>query len=193
MSKTAGRFRWRIILSVILLLAGGFWYAVVRTRPASVISNANLPRMITITSPAFSGNGNIPAKYTCDGDDVNPPLKISGLPYGTQSLILIVDDPDAPSGLWTHWVVFNIPATETTIAENSLPAGAGQALNDSGAAAWGGPCPPRGTHRYFFRIFALDRMLGRANGVHRSEIEKAMEGHVLDSGELVGVYERVNG
>ena len=142
---------------------------------------------LIVTSTAFENNGAIPSKYTCDGDDVNPPLDIGGLPGGTKSLVLIVDDPDAPRGTWDHWVVWNIAPTER-IEENSVPGVEG--LNDFQRHSYGGPCPPSGTHRYFFKVYALDVQLNLGAESRKRDVEKAMEGHALATGELVGRYRR---
>lgn len=133
-----------------------------------------------LSSTAFQNNAIIPARYTCDGVNVNPPLTISDVPAGTQSLALIVHDPDAPRGDWTHWLVWGIDSTTTTIAEDSVPAGAIQGVTDFGSAAWGGPCPPSGTHRYVFKLYALDAKLELS----------ARQGHILEEAELVGNYQR---
>ena len=142
---------------------------------------------LKITSRAFDNNGFIPVKYTCDGDDVNPPLKIEGIPEETKSLVLIVDDPDAPMGTWVHWVVWNINPTEE-IEENSVPGIEG--LNDFNKHSYGGPCPPSGTHRYFFKVYALDTKLDISPNSRKSNVERAMEGHMLAKGEVVGIYRR---
>lgn len=145
---------------------------------------------LTITSPAFTGGGAIPAKYTCDGADVSPPLTIGAVPAGAKSLALILDDPDAPMGTWVHWVAWNIPATTREIQENGLPAGAGQGKNDWKRNSYGGPCPPSGTHRYFFRLYALDTTLNIGSSTSKHDLEKAMQGHILAKGELMGTYKR---
>ncbi|MEM2111536.1 MAG: YbhB/YbcL family Raf kinase inhibitor-like protein [Candidatus Bathyarchaeia archaeon] len=142
---------------------------------------------LTVMSPVFENNGFIPAKYTCDGDDVNPPLKIEGLPSGTQSLVLIVDDPDAPMGTWDHWIVWNIKPLEK-IEENSVPGIEG--LNSFNKHSYGGPCPPSGTHRYYFKVYALDTKLNLNPNSRKKDVEKAMEGHILAKGEIVGRYRR---
>ena len=142
---------------------------------------------LAVTSPAFENNKSIPSRYTCDGDDVNPPLTIEGIPEETKSLVLIVDDPDAPMGTWDHWIVWNIPPT-SKIEENSVPGVEG--LNDFGKHSYGGPCPPSGTHRYFFKICALDTKLNLDSNSRKKDVEKAMKGHILASGELVGLYSR---
>jgi hypothetical protein len=142
---------------------------------------------LKVTSPAFKSNGLIPVKYTCDGDDVNPSLKIEGMPKEAKSLALIVDDPDAPMGTWVHWVVWNIPATEK-IEENSIPGIEG--LNSSGKHSYHGPCPPSGTHRYFFKVYALDNKLDINTNSNKENVERVMEGHILAKGEIIGLYSR---
>lgn len=144
--------------------------------------------LMKISSPAFANNSEIPAKYTCDGDDVNPPLHIENVPAGTKSLALIVEDPDAPSGLWTHWAVWNINPNQREISENSVPRESVAGKNDFHRNSYGGPCPPSGSHRYFFKIFALDCVLGLAGSEGRENLEKAMDQHVLAQASLVGVY-----
>lgn len=140
-----------------------------------------------ITSPDFKHNGLIPARFTCQGKDINPALMLEGLPEGTKSLALIVDDPDAPAGTWVHWVVFDIPV-KLSIDENSIPGK--QGVNDFGRKQYGGPCPPFGTHRYFFKIYALDKELNLREGISKKELESAMQGHVLDKAELIGLYKK---
>src|ERR1043166_4712962 len=142
-----------------------------------------------ITSSAFQQGANIPSKFSCDGANTSPPLQISDVPSEAKSLVLIVDDPDAPSGLFTHWTVWNISAQNSTIAEGSTPKGT-QGTNDFGKSGYGGPCPPSGTHRYYFRIFALDRELDLASGAKRSQLDAAMKGHVVAQGMLMGRYSR---
>jgi Raf kinase inhibitor-like YbhB/YbcL family protein len=142
-----------------------------------------------ITSSAFQEGGNIPSKFTCDGGDSSPPLRLAEIPSGAKSLALIVDDPDAPSGLFTHWIVWNISPKTNAIAEGSAPQGV-QGTNDFGKSGFGGPCPPSGTHRYYFKIFALDRELNLASGTKRNQLDAAMKGHVVAQGELMGRYSR---
>jgi len=142
---------------------------------------------LKITSPAFEANGEIPNKYTCDGADINPPLHIEGIPKETQSLVLIMDDPDAPGGTWDHWIVWNIPPVDT-IEEDSVPGTEGR--NDFRRQAYGGPCPPSGTHRYFFKVYALDTTLDLPPTATKADVEQAMEGHILAQGELIGRYSR---
>lgn len=142
-----------------------------------------------ITSPAFTNNQNIPAKYTCDGDDVNPPLVISEVPDKTQSLALVVSDPDAPSGNWIHWLLWNLDPKTTIIAENTPATGAVEGTNSFGKKSFGGPCPPSGVHRYFFKLYALDTKLDLASTSRDKDFETAIVGHVLAKAELLGLYE----
>lgn len=142
---------------------------------------------LIITSPVFRNNEMIPRKYTCDGADVNPPLNIRGIPVEAESLVLIVDDPDAPMGTWDHWIVWNIPPEER-IEENRVPGVEG--LNDFRRHSYGGPCPPSGTHRYFFRVYALDAMLDLKPNSRKRDVERAMGRHILAQGEIIGLYRR---
>ncbi len=142
---------------------------------------------LIISSSAFERNKLIPAKYTCDGANVNPPLQIEGIPEEAKSLVLIVEDPDAPMGLWIHWIVWNIPPT-SKINENSIPGI--EELTSSKKRRYGGPCPPSGTHRYFFKVYALDTRLELKGDSQKKDVEKAIENHVLAKGELVGLYSR---
>jgi Raf kinase inhibitor-like YbhB/YbcL family protein len=143
---------------------------------------------LSIKSPAFESNKRIPAKYTCDGANVNPPLTIEGVPKEAKSLVLIVDDPDAPMGTWNHWVVWNIPPTTRKIEENTVPGTEG--ISTYKKHSYRGPCPPYGTHRYFFRVYALDTKLGLNANSTKEDVEKAMESRVLAKGELLGLYRR---
>ena len=150
---------------------------------------------IKVTSLAFENEGMIPAKYTCDGEDISPPLKWNAVPEGTKSISLISDDPDAPMGTWVHWVLFNLPADTKELKENippdeTLPNGAKQGTSDFGRIGYGGPCPPGGTHRYFFKIYALDVELNLQAGARKRDLLKAMEGHILGQGQLMGKYKR---
>jgi len=152
------------------------------------IFNMNAASSISITSPFFHAGGDIPAKFTCNGTNVSPELQISSVPNEAKSLVLIVDDPDAPRGLFTHWIVWNIDPKTTRMAENSAPTAGVQGINDFGKRNYGGPCPPSGTHRYFFKIFALDTKLELKPGARRAELDAAMRGHTLAQGELMGRY-----
>ena len=167
-SVTVGRIA-MLLAAIVLLAAGG--------------------ATMKITSSAFHEGGSIPSKFTCDGSDTSPPMQITGIPLEAKSLVLIADDPDAPGGLFTHWLVWNIPAQTSSIAEGNAPKGV-QGANDFGKSGYRGPCPPPGTHRYSFKIFALDRELELHAGAKRSQVDAAMKGHVIAQGELVGRYAR---
>lgn len=147
---------------------------------------------LKVTSTAFKEGEMIPRKYTCDDRDVSPQLGWSGVPAGATSIAIICDDPDAPAGTWVHWVVFNIPAAVKVLAEgvSSLPAGARLGINDFRKKNYGGPCPPGGTHRYYFKVYALDTMLNLKEGSTKGELLKAMEGHILAQGQVMGKYSR---
>lgn len=145
---------------------------------------------LKITSPAFVTNGYIPARYTCDGTNINPPLEIDNVPAEAKSLVLIVDDPDAPVGMWVHWVVWNIDPATREIAEDTVPRAAAQGKNDWKRNGYGGPCPPSGVHRYFFKLYALDTKLNLGAGTTKTSLEKAMHGHILANAELIGLYKR---
>lgn len=145
---------------------------------------------LQLTSPAFPHDGMIPPEHTCDGADGNPPLAIRNVPEKTRSLALIVDDPDAPRGTWVHWVVWNIAPDTTEILADSVPAGALQGTNDFGKPGYGGPCPPSGTHRYFFKLYALDSSLALKAGATKAQLEEAMKGHILEKAERIGLYRR---
>ena len=154
---------------------------------------------LRLTSPAFTHQGPIPAKYTCDGDDVSPPLAWTGVPAKARSLALIVDDPDAPDPkapkrTWVHWVVYNLPAADGSFPEDvdsgQLPTGAREGTNDWPRVGYGGPCPPIGRHRYFFKLYALDAILADLGEATKFQVEKAMQGHILEKTELMGTFER---
>ncbi|QDV35613.1 YbhB/YbcL family Raf kinase inhibitor-like protein [Tautonia plasticadhaerens] len=160
------------------------------------------PMTIRLESSAFEEGADIPRRYTCDGEDISPPLSWSGVPDSARSLVLICDDPDAPRGTWTHWVLYDLPPGASGLPEG-LPADeavrfasggsdhdARQGKNDFRKAGYGGPCPPSGTHRYFFRLYALDTTTGLGPGASRRPVEQAMQGHVLAQGQLMGRYTR---
>ncbi|MCP4040878.1 MAG: YbhB/YbcL family Raf kinase inhibitor-like protein [Gammaproteobacteria bacterium] len=157
---------------------------------------------LTITSTVFSHNAEIPTEYTCEGDDTSPALEWTGLPDGTKSLALIVDDPDAPDPqapkmVWVHWVLYNIPPFASglakAVAPDELPQGTKGALNDWGRTGYGGPCPPIGTHRYFHKLYALDAKLPDLNEPTKDELLEAMKGHVIEQAELIGTYIKRSG
>ncbi|MGB3079439.1 MAG: YbhB/YbcL family Raf kinase inhibitor-like protein [Saprospiraceae bacterium] len=144
-------------------------------------------KALKISSTAFQNNEPIPQEYTCDGKDINPPLDIDDIPMEAKSLALIMDDPDAPGGTWVHWVVWNIPITHH-IRENEKPGEEG--LNNSDDHQYGGPCPPSGIHRYFFKVYALDTLLDLPADTRKEQLEKKMSKHIVAFGELVGLYSR---
>jgi Raf kinase inhibitor-like YbhB/YbcL family protein len=143
---------------------------------------------LKVKSSAFEPNNPIPKKYSCDGQDINPPLNIDGIPKEAKTLALIIDDPDASSGTFDHWVVYNIPASTSQIGENTVPGTEG--LNSARQSGYMGPCPPSGTHRYFFKVYSLDTELKLGVNSKRKDVEKAMQNHILAKGELVGLYSR---
>jgi len=150
---------------------------------------------IDILSRAFKSGGEIPARFTCDAENISPPLEWGDLPPNTESVVLIMEDPDAAAGTWVHWVLYNLPPFIHSLPEG-MPAvgkliyGERQGINDFKKLGYGGPCPPSGSHRYFFRIYALDRLLNLPEGASKAQVEAAMKGHVLASGEWMGRYER---
>jgi Raf kinase inhibitor-like YbhB/YbcL family protein len=154
---------------------------------------------LIITSSAFSQNESIPSMYTCDGQDISPPLGWSNIPSAAESLALIVDDPDAPDPAapkmtWVHWILYNMPVNSPGLEENispaALPAGAMEGINDWQRTGFGGPCPPIGRHRYFFKLYALDVVLSDLDEPTKVELEQAMQGHILEKAELIGTYQR---
>tara|TARA_Y100000310_G_scaffold323005_1_gene382816 strand:- start:51 stop:605 length:555 start_codon:yes stop_codon:yes gene_type:complete len=142
-----------------------------------------------LTSPSFENNNEIPSEFTCDGPNILPELNIAETPENTKSLALIMDDPDAPGGTWIHWVVFNIPPETKVIQKNTEPRGI-QGTTSFGRLEYGGPCPPSGTHRYFFKLYALDAALDLKEGSDKAALEQAMDGHIIESSELIGNYKR---
>ncbi|MDE1839151.1 MAG: YbhB/YbcL family Raf kinase inhibitor-like protein [Thaumarchaeota archaeon] len=149
----------------------------------------NIPQILKVSSSAFRNEGNIPSEFTCDGQDISPPLSITNVPKGAKTLSIIMDDPDAPMGTFTHWIIWNIPSSKTQFAKGekfSFP----QGLTSFGVTAYGGPCPPSGTHRYFFKIYALDTELDLSEGSSVMDLQKAMFGHVIAESTLMGKYSR---
>jgi len=153
----------------------------------------------TLKSSRFDNNGEIPARYTCEGDDISPPLSWDKISEDARSLVLIVDDPDAPDPkapkmTWVHWVLYNIPADTNTLAEQctaaTLPAGAAEGLNDWQRLGYGGPCPPIGRHRYFFKLYALDALLNDLSMPTKADVEAAMQGHIIAQAQLIGTYKK---
>lgn len=183
-------------LGSILIILGGWRYLNRQKSQPGAVSQPAIQNIkpMQITSPAFEPNQNIPVKYTCDGEGVNPPLAFADIPAQTASLALIVDDPDAPmappAGGWTHWTVWNIAPDTTSIAENSAPIKSTQGQTSSGQNVYGGPCPPGGQHRYFFKLFALDAKLSIPSFSTVDKLTEAMSGHILARAELTGLYSR---
>jgi len=145
---------------------------------------------LKISSPAFENSGEIPKKYTCDGANVNPPLRIESVPSNSKSLALVFDDIDAPRGSYVHWILWNIDPNVKEIKENSVPEGAVQGLNDFKKRNYGGPCPPRRAHKYVFKIYALDTLLNLNFNLTKKDLEKAMEGHIISRSQLTGLFKR---
>lgn len=175
------------ITAVIVLL--GAWYAVNRNS-TELVDTSEIMTSLSLKSPAFAHEGKIPSKFTCDGEGVSPPLSWSGVPEGARSLVLIVDDPDAPGGTWDHWIVFNMPTSTSGIEEGKEPNGVAGG-NSWGRGGYGGPCPPSRTHRYVFRLYALKTTLPLSAGASKQEVLAAMEGYMLAQAELVGNYQKV--
>jgi Raf kinase inhibitor-like YbhB/YbcL family protein len=188
------------IIFSVLFLSGGAALAATTASPEEgkiscslLAGGSNMD--IKITSPAFDEGGMIPRQFTCDGKDISPPLAWTGVPEGAKTIALISDDPDAPMGTWVHWVLFNLPATEKALSEavppdKELKNGAKQGRNDFRRIGYGGPCPPGGTHRYFFKLYALNAVLNLPAGATKAELLETMEGHILAQGQLMGKYRR---
>jgi hypothetical protein len=150
---------------------------------------------IQVTSTAFEDGAMIPSKHTCDGEDISPPLQWNEVPEGTKSIALIADDPDAPHGTWVHWVLYNLAADVRQLEEGmpvaaKLASGAKQGVTDFGRSGYGGPCPPSGTHRYYFTVYALDNVINASGQLDKSKLLKTMEGHILGQGQIMGKYRR---
>jgi Raf kinase inhibitor-like YbhB/YbcL family protein len=177
-----------IIFLIVMLLTFIIFKTTIHEKQSSLIINNLLPKRMNLTSSAFAPNANIPAKYTYDEDNVNPPLTIKDVPTEAKSMALIMDDPDAPMGTWLHWTIWNINPATTEITENSVPTGATEGITDFGSTGYGGPCPPSGTHRYFFKLYALDTEISLPSDAKLKELEQAIAGHILDQAELIGLY-----
>jgi len=186
-----------IIAILIVIVAIAVFFIVYPTGLEHVeTTSTKSPARFVITSPAFKSGETIPKKYTCDGIDVSPPLSWSGFPAGTKSFVLIVEDPDAPGGVFTHWIAYNISSEIASLPEDvkkveRLDNGILQGMNNFGRIGYNGPCPPHGSkHRYYFRIYALDCDINLPPGATRDDILKAIEGHVIGEAELLGYYGR---
>lgn len=181
--------------TVSFLIAVGIIAGSVCAKGESTKKGAKIMNSIKVESAAFKHMQPIPSQYTCDGADISPPLSWSNVPPAAKSIALIADDPDAPAGTWVHWVVYDLPPAADSLQEDvpkidTLPEGGIQGRNDFHRIGWNGPCPPGGTHRYFFKVYALDTILNLPAGKTKQEIEKAMKGHILAKGEIVGKYTR---
>lgn len=186
-SKTA-IIRSAVILSAVIIIA--FLGAKKLFPPADYSQKGvTLPLSMKLSSPAFNANAPIPSQYTCTGENVSPPLQLNEAPEGTKSFAVLVDDPDAPLGTFTHWVEFNIPAETRQVPEKAEGIGV-PGKNTFGGLGYSGPCPPFGTHRYIFTLFALDTMLDLPKGSGKDQVWKAMQGHILDQAELLGTYQK---
>ncbi len=181
--------KFTIVFIIFIIIAGASSFYFPKRQESN---NLKLPKQknMKISSTVFDNNQFIPRKYTCDGDNINPPLLIHDVPQEAQSLVLIVDDPDAPMGTWTHWLLWNINPSTSLIEEGNIPQGAVEGLNDFGENSYGGPCPPTDTHRYHFKLYALDTILDIGPSSKKDDVEKAMVNHIIDWTELIGLYER---
>jgi len=190
-----------LIIAIIIIVGAGAYFIfhnlgkkeIPQPSPENITESSNQTNNninMKISSPAFQAQQNIPVKYTCDGQNINPPLAFVNVPSQAQSLVLIVDDPDAPAGTWTHWTLWNIDPHIAGIDENSVPPGAVQGKTSFGKPGWGGPCPPSGTHRYFFKLYALDADLNLSASADVQELQDTMRNHIIGSAELVGLYSR---
>lgn len=179
-----------VVVLIILIGILGFVYYMKTKPPHQVASTPTVSKKGTmkLTSPAFENNQQIPAKYTCDESNVNPPLMISDVPENAKSLVLTIEDPDAPSKTWVHWVLYNINTKITEIPENTVPDGADQGMNDFGKPGYGGPCPPSGTHRYIFTLYALENKLFIEGDPTIDILQKYMKDHIINQSQLIGLY-----
>jgi Raf kinase inhibitor-like YbhB/YbcL family protein len=194
--STGANKRLAIWLAVLLPLLGCSGCSLTLSLYSGKASEGGAAMAFSLQSSAFKHNGPIPRKFTCQGSDVSPALAWSAAPAGTKSFALIADDPDAPAGIWVHWVLYDLPPGTMQLAENApkterLPGGGAQGTNDFKKVGYGGPCPPPGKpHRYFFKLYALDAMLNLKSGARKSDLEVAMKGHILGQSELIGTYKR---
>jgi Raf kinase inhibitor-like YbhB/YbcL family protein len=192
---------YRITFYVLLLTVTCGCFIIVQaetTDDNEIKTKRSVMMSLTLTSPAFDHDGSIPAIYTCDGEDISPELIWSDIPVNVKSLVLVVDDPDAPDPAapkmtWVHWVLYNLPTSSSGLAEaikdSELPEGTLQGLNDWKRTGYGGPCPPIGRHRYFHKLYALDTVLPDLDKPTKAEVEQAMEGHIIEQTELLGTYQ----
>ena len=191
-SRAFAHMKRPVFLSLIICaVLSGIWSAMAKVMAPPPVTN----KKMVLSSIAFKDGEQIPAQYTCDGKNISPPLAWTGVPENTQSLALIVDDPDAQGGVWTHWIVFNLPADTLNLPEDFAKSpsahAAKQGRNDFKQTGYGGPCPPAGkTHRYYFKIFALDTTLNLPADTSRKDVDAAMARHVLSAGQFMGTYQR---
>ena len=194
-------YRILLIIAIILVIISSAVYVLSLTKRSNNNEEIKIPGInqegimqgknnMILQSPSFEDGGHIPQKYTCDGDNVSPPLKIIGVPEGTKSLALIVEDPDAPRGTFIHWIVYNIDSKTESFKEGMAPSGALEGMTSSGDFKYGGPCPPAGTHRYFFKLYALDSKLELPAGASKEQLEQMINTHILGKAELMGQYSR---
>jgi Raf kinase inhibitor-like YbhB/YbcL family protein len=177
---------------VILLIVTFYFFQRSNNKEQTIITKKiNMENTLTLKSKVFEDNAMIPAKYTCDGENIIPSLEISGIPPETKSLVLIMDDPDAPMGTFVHWVKWNIPTTTSEIKENTEPSGI-SGKGGSGKLTYIGPCPPSGVHHYHFKLYALDTTLSLPEGSNKQKVEQAMNGHIINQAELIGLYKKQN-
>lgn len=179
------------LLIIIWLIFGNgngkFWNV---NKNNNLVVHTNKKQNMNISSPVFENNSNIPAKYTCNGENINPALIFSNVPMEAKTLVLIVDDPDAPSGVWTHWTIYNMNPNVKGIFENSKPDSGIEGITSFGNIGYGGPCPPSGTHRYYFKLFALDTRLNLSKNAPISEILEKMTDHILAQADLLGLFKK---
>lgn len=176
-----------VILAWVLILSR-IQQSLTLQQPTPRASHSVVVTAMHITSSVFSQNERIPSPYTCQGENVNPPLVVDGVPSRAKSIAFIMDDPDAPSGVWTHWLWWNASASLHYIPQNSIPAGVTQGTTSAGTIGYHGPCPPSGTHRYIFHIYALDVLISLPSSAGADALRTAMEGHILAQGQLIGLY-----
>lgn len=178
-----------VLIATLLLVAAGFILLLTKlTNNLGISQKGN--KGMKITSPAFSEGASIPAVFTCQGQNINPELDFNDVPANTETLALIMDDPDAPMGTFVHWVLWNIPKEINKIPQSGVPAGAQEGSNGSGKRGYAGPCPPSGTHHYHFKLYALDTGLTLDPATGKAQLEQAMQGHILDQAELIGLYSK---
>lgn len=178
-----------LLLVIVFFIIGGIFIHEKTRLPFTANRLAIKGGNMKITS-IFENNDQIPSKYTCDGQDLAPELIISDVPTGTKELVLIVDDPDAPIGTFVHWLLYNLPPETTKIDNNNLPSGTKQGFTDFRKNGWGGPCPPSGVHRYFFKLYAIDKTLDLPEGANKAKLENSIKGHIIEQAQLIGLYKR---